>query len=246
MHHAALRCRVWDSSRACRWAYSPVVHNALLSYPLTPHAGQPGHIPFRDSRSLLVCSAIYVLATVHLTAGVLGLGRLVICGVVSLLVPSGWMCSGGIGMFGEVPHLSLLVVHVPAGLLCYNRFICVSYGLFRASRFYGLGKYWLGNSIYALFTLYAWCISFVPGREPRLSCVRARVDGFLSPRTTWSRLGTSTLWTAYSTSRICELTFKVMYRMIIQEIEILLARKTHLVGVSKRVSMRSGAILECW
>ena len=166
---------------AYRWAYSPVGHNALLSYPLTPptHAGQPGHIPFRDSRSLLVCFAIYVLATVHLTAGVLGLGRLVICGVVSLLVPSGWMSSGGIGMFGGVPHLFLLVVHVPAGLFCYNRFICVT---FRASCFYGLGKYWLGNSVYALYILsMVHLVRAGKLREPRLSCVRARVDGFLSP-----------------------------------------------------------------
>ena len=65
----------------------------------------------------MVCSAIYVLAAVHLTAGVLGLGRLVVCGPDFIAGAfRGWMCSGGMSMFGGVPQLSLLVIHVPAGL----------------------------------------------------------------------------------------------------------------------------------
>ena len=44
--HYALRHHVWDSDTAHYWAYSPIGHNALLSYPPTPHASQPGHIPF--------------------------------------------------------------------------------------------------------------------------------------------------------------------------------------------------------
>ena len=36
IHHNMLRHCLWDSKRACHWAYSPVGYNVLLFYPLTP------------------------------------------------------------------------------------------------------------------------------------------------------------------------------------------------------------------
>ena len=46
MHRSARRRRVWDSSTACRWAFSPVGQSCRLTYPLKPsYAGDPGHIP---------------------------------------------------------------------------------------------------------------------------------------------------------------------------------------------------------
>ena len=63
MHHTALRRRVWGLT------VGPIRPMDIMPccHPTDPppHAGQPGHIPFRDSRSLLVYFAIYVLATVH-------------------------------------------------------------------------------------------------------------------------------------------------------------------------------------
>ena len=52
MHHNTLRCRVWDSSRACCWAYSPVGQNTLAVVPPTepsappPPGSEPGYIYF--------------------------------------------------------------------------------------------------------------------------------------------------------------------------------------------------------
>ena len=46
MHPSARGHRVWDSSTACRWAFSPVGQSCRLTYPLKPSfAGGPGHIP---------------------------------------------------------------------------------------------------------------------------------------------------------------------------------------------------------
>ena len=40
----------WDSSTAYQWVFSPVGQICRLTYPLKPsYAGEPGHIPLRES-----------------------------------------------------------------------------------------------------------------------------------------------------------------------------------------------------
>ena len=48
MRQAPFQRRVWDSSNARQWTYSPVRQSVLPTYPLKPsHAGEPSRVLLR-------------------------------------------------------------------------------------------------------------------------------------------------------------------------------------------------------